>query len=459
MVKSKISVNTLMKYTERLTRIVEERLKDIMPPALGIIIDGWTEAHVHYMAIFGTFKDPSGKLVLPLLSCSPMGDETSQGAEAFLGTLDFVMDLFGKSRNSIVFMVSDNTELNPSIARKLKIPFIGCMSHRLALAVNDYLNKTDVVDLLDNVHKVMLLLSNVNLRGQLRKKFELEDATFLAPVLRNATRWSSTFSMLQRFLREEFYNAVVAVSMDQTCFKSRAKQYEFQKLLPDADEIDQLKILLDQFKLVNEVTVYLQTSNINVLDAQEAIMQLLDDLGLPDNESGFDGDYDPATATWNESITYYCCDNYLPDDERSRPFVNGVTAILKDPMDVQDLSAESKFYMESFKTATSATPTNTISPVKPTDSITVKVRKTKKLRLSRNEEVQRVSSTMYHNLDTVLATSNACERLFSTAGRTLTPLRRSMKPSTLEMLLFLNANREFWDVNDVRKSVFQDPSN
>ncbi|KAF4145517.1 hypothetical protein GN958_ATG05320 [Phytophthora infestans] len=41
-------------------------------------------------------------------------------------------------------------------------------------------------------------------------------------------------------------------------------------------------------------------------------------------------------------------------------------------------------------------------------------------------------------------TSNICERLFSKSKLFLTDQRRAMRPATLEMLVFLKANRSLW---------------
>ncbi|ETM33547.1 hypothetical protein L914_19236, partial [Phytophthora nicotianae] len=51
-------------------------------------------------------------------------------------------------------------------------------------------------------------------------------------------------------------------------------------------------------------------------------------------------------------------------------------------------------------------------------------------------------------------TSNSCERLFSKAKLVLSPQRASLLPVNFEMLMFLRANRSYWDVTTVQE-VFQ----
>lgn len=73
--------------------------------------------------------------------------------------MEFIEDtlsIYEKSLECISFMVSDNTELNPCISRILSVPFIGCMSHRLALSVNSYLESADL-ECVDDIHKLMVI--------------------------------------------------------------------------------------------------------------------------------------------------------------------------------------------------------------------------------------------------------------------------------------------------------------
>ncbi|KAL4175198.1 hypothetical protein KRP22_000169 [Phytophthora ramorum] len=47
----------------------------------------------------------------------------------------------------------------------------------------------------------------------------------------------------------------------------------------------------------------------------------------------------------------------------------------------------------------------------------------------------------------ILPTSNLCERLFSQCKLVMTPHRSSFLPVNFEMIVFLRANRKFWDAN------------
>ena len=57
---------------------------------------------------------------------------------------------------------------------------------------------------------------------------------------------------------------------------------------------------------------------------------------------------------------------------------------------------------------------------------------------------RKVEISKYRSTSHVVCTSNTCERLFSAAKLIISVLRKSMHPSTLNMLLFLKANRQLW---------------
>ena len=55
----------------------------------------------------------------------------------------------------------------------------------------------------------------------------------------------------------------------------------------------------------------------------------------------------------------------------------------------------------------------------------------------------------YEDVSWIPCGSVVVERLFSAAKLVYSPLRQSMLPITLEMIMFLKANRWLWDVNTV----------
>jgi hypothetical protein len=131
-------------------------------------MDGWTESGTHFVAIFATLVDCYDDCLQYLLACSPMGNESSQNGDSFIEYLEDTLQVYGKTTNNVAFLVSDNTELNPSIARKLEIPFVGCMSHRLALAIAEHLETLNFEPLLKRIHQLMVNLSSSKMRAFMR---------------------------------------------------------------------------------------------------------------------------------------------------------------------------------------------------------------------------------------------------------------------------------------------------
>ena len=59
----------------------------------------------------------------------------------------------------------------------------------------------------------------------------------------------------------------------------------------------------------------------------------------------------------------------------------------------------------------------------------------------------------YQSLHFIPPTSNICERFFSLAKLVYSDLRKAMKRTTLEMILFLRLNRHLWNMEMVQKVV------
>ena len=67
----------------------------------------------------------------------------------------------------------------------------------------------------------------------------------------------------------------------------------------------------------------------------------------------------------------------------------------------------------------------------------------------RQAELQIKSKSPYREVKHLIPASVICESLFSDARHIMTDFRRSMDPSTLEMLLILKYNKDLWDARTV----------
>jgi len=193
--------------------------------------------------------------------------------------------VYGKGVNNISFFVGDNCKTNRSIATLTEKPLLGCYSHKFDLAVSGYLSKYEKI--LDKVNQLMKKLRNVKNRGKLRK---LECP--YQPVIRNDTRWSSTFNMIQCYLRIRSY--IEKIDDD-----------EVLEYLPTISQFKTLEQLMEHLKAFESVTKALQ----------------LDGLDLAEARALFDGIV----------VKYPSMENYLsPRAEivHSPEFENGVVKIL-----------------------------------------------------------------------------------------------------------------------------------
>ena len=238
-----ISTDTLVMYIDKLVGILEEKISTQLPENFWNY-DGRMDAHG---------KNPR-ECVSPLLALAPLADQENFNAASHV---DFIMSnlLFSKKNVSCVkLLVADNEPLNKRIAKDLGIQMIGCASHRLNLAVKEFLKPHEPT--LEKIQKYMVKLSSLKLSGLLRKH------TKLAPVQRNFTRWSSTYSMLQRY-----------VELHTIFEKTLSEIYNY--LLPDSD-FQNCKSLLEDLEKFESVNKSLQKSTCNLSEARKLFDALIE---------------------------------------------------------------------------------------------------------------------------------------------------------------------------------------
>ena len=135
-----ISVDSVTKYLRLVEGKIDEKLKQELPKKFGIVIDGWSEGTTHYYGVYANYEK-EGKHYVRFLVIAPPLDETGFTAQ---NQADFIVDLvesLDREKGDILFLVADNTNTNPATASILKVPFIGCASHKFNLAVQRYLER------------------------------------------------------------------------------------------------------------------------------------------------------------------------------------------------------------------------------------------------------------------------------------------------------------------------------
>ncbi|ETL94104.1 hypothetical protein L917_07878 [Phytophthora nicotianae] len=207
---------TLTAIMEAVTKAVEKAIGDEMSENFGLVLDGWTHA--------------------PAFVAGPCDEQPQQlNAESHLTAI----------KRFLPFFVGDNCAVNKRVSDLLGVPLVGCSSHRLNLAVRDFLEPSE--DDLEGVQQLMRKLRTLKQAANLRTR------TPLRAVLRQDTRWSSTFSMLKRYFRiREF------ISADDD---------ELADYLPSRTAHRKLAALLSSLEDLESVSKRLQINGLTLLDA------------------------------------------------------------------------------------------------------------------------------------------------------------------------------------------------
>ncbi|KAG6944417.1 hypothetical protein JG688_00017085, partial [Phytophthora aleatoria] len=130
-----------------------------------------------------------GQLFYILLAVAPL-DEADLTTASHCAYIRNILTIFGQSEQSLKFFVGDNCATNQLTATLLGVPLVGCASHRFNLATTIVLAEHE-----DLVGALMVALRTIKNRAELRHH------TSLATLRANATRWSPTLMMLERYVR------------------------------------------------------------------------------------------------------------------------------------------------------------------------------------------------------------------------------------------------------------------
>ncbi|KAF0735380.1 hypothetical protein AaE_009084 [Aphanomyces astaci] len=188
-----------------------------------------------------------------MLAFAPMLDEGDFSAAQHIAFLAATLELYGRTLNSVTFLVGDNCSVNQCMARMMGVPMVGCASHRLNLAVRQFLDKQEAT--LDTIHAVMLRCRTVKNRAALR------ELTPLAPKLQNDTRWSSTFAMEQRFF---------AIKDELACIA------DLRSIFPSPGQIDKMQDLLAALEVIQGFTITLQRHDLAMNEARALLDTLVE---------------------------------------------------------------------------------------------------------------------------------------------------------------------------------------
>lgn len=417
-----ISRPTIMKYLNLLHKKVLEKLSREVPEHFGAIFDGWTcdGPMEHYFAYFLVWSTNTGYNKC-LLTCDVL-EKNEAGAvrlsaENIVNQLTRKLILINKNLSQIDYIGGDNASVNIKVAKLINVPFVGCASHRLALAVKLLTDKNIANrNVILKVHTLMKKLRTIINRSILR------EYTHLAPEIRNQTRWSSCYNMLIKYMSIK------------DC-PTESYEEDVLQLFPSMVEINIIRKLCEDLECINKISIALQSEGNHVNLAYVRII--------------FDGNLIFLFHMCNHFIglieKYPTFRKYLGTDSNIIKFNHFENAITKLQSQKEDtLSINEKEAISNFKFECVDMSNEEVHPLGDTvleESFADTLLKNANKMVKNNHN----NSNQYRSVNHILPTSNICERLFSIAKLIKTDNRKTMSPSNLNRVLFLRFNRNLWD--------------
>ncbi|KAE9014845.1 hypothetical protein PF011_g7883 [Phytophthora fragariae] len=369
-----------------------------LPHSFGLVFNGWTMAGIHIVGRFAVFPPTDAiPCCRVLLAFSPLEDESDRSAQSLSDFLADTLSEFERPWSCVLFVSGENCSVNLYIGDHGVIPFIGCASHRYNHAVQLFLEEQST--LISRANKLMLKASTVKGRACLAK------VTGMHPKFKNETRWSRTMKMLKRC--DELIPALRQISTKD------AVKCGVDKMMLTAAEVVNLSKLLEDLVKLDSVTVELQSESLTMLKVRKRFDHTVSNYPVTKK-------YLSATTSIINNAVYERALAKLQSGRKLIPAEKNVSCRLA----VANADVEDSDDGEG-----SSDPKST--------RVSFVQQAFKRRRLAGPKEV-------YIDINFIPSTSNICERLFSQSKLILTDQRRAMKPPTLEMIVFLRANRSLW---------------
>ncbi|KAJ0393515.1 hypothetical protein P43SY_004968 [Pythium insidiosum] len=229
------TARTIKVYMQHVAGRVGSSIPAEMGSTFGVMFDGWTNNSIHFLGVYPIYMK-GDKRCQRLLAVSPMHD--GQTADGHIGFLSRTLTLYDKTLAMIRFLVADNCSTNQCVATQLGVPPISCASHRFNLAVNCVISEYQ--DQVDQIQNLMINLRHVNNAAALAR------VTDLKPLKANATRWSSVYKMVKRYV--EIREAIMTVSAVEELVPRGAAHRRIQALLTKLEELDSVCVKLQAEK-------------------------------------------------------------------------------------------------------------------------------------------------------------------------------------------------------------------
>ena len=242
---------------------------------------------------------------------------------------------------------------------------------------------------------------------------KLRELTSYATVRENDTRWSSTFQMIDRYLR----------------IQNELRSVDLLSLLPNHLKVDFLTRAHTSMKQFDSVTLMLQRDGMTFVESRQIFDLFLKD--FPD----FDHYIGNTAAIIEDQVFEKAVMQIARALPLSEELQNAAQVLIRpeDPVDENAIPVG-----------------DNDDEVVATESYSQELQRKLK---RQKRETSNEKANMYMNLDMLPGTSVNCERLFSAAKFILSDTRKRTTPSLFEALLLLKVNRGFWNVYSVGQAM------
>lgn len=396
------SIKTIRKYILATSSLVVDVIAAELKRArvLTLLLDGWTAdgASTHYIAIFAGYQHPdTQEYTEVLLAMQPtLDEEGAMDADAHEELLDSTLELYKLTKSNVLCLIGDNCNTNKCLAKQWDIPLVGCASHRFNLAVKHWMEKQP--GLLTVIKKLSVLMSKA---CNLRSAHTLRHLTLhafgkeLRAQQMNETRWTSIFTMVERYLRIK------------TQLEAIPTLAPFCLVPTEAQMLKDAQVHLEIFKLV---TVEIQAKGMDLAHCRKQFDTLL------------------------ECEDYADMSKYLAEDAKIidfQKFESGVRKIMAgEALDPQEAIACAKLkepaQARNGEDSDDDSSDDGIQEMSVADKLKKNSNKRRKICTETNKNQLTKGYIDVGNI--ICATSNCCERLFSEAKYIMLPHRRSMSP-------------------------------
>lgn len=157
---------------------------------------------------------------------------------------------------NVTDLVGDNCSVNKAIAARICCGFVGCAGHRFMLAMNEIIEEQ--MDSVNVVNAIMKKLSNLIPITKLRHLIALTAITY------NQTRWTTTYGMLDRYIKIKKYIA-------------HPDFHDVHILLPNSKTEENITELYSLLKALGRVTIALQKENIEISTVRHIFDEVIRD--------------------------------------------------------------------------------------------------------------------------------------------------------------------------------------